>query len=180
MTFDENMTLADAKALLRTLIHDGHECPLCTQYAKVYARQINNAMARALIGLYKAGGADSYQHWPTVDGGRGGDKAKLVHWGLVSEENAQRADGGRSGYWRITKRGVAFLRGELAVPKYADIYDGRLMGLHGDSITIRDALGKKFDLRALLGDAAAPHLTVVEGLEAVEPEDLGMYAEDAA
>ena len=52
------MTLADARDELRDLVNDGHRCPCCTQFAKVYRRKIHSTTARELIGFYRAAHRD--------------------------------------------------------------------------------------------------------------------------
>ena len=155
----DDATLGEAKAWLRDWLTDGASCPCCTQRAQVYRRPIYATMARALITLYRAGGAAHPVHLPTVLGRRtngtgrtmaGGDEAKLAYWGLIAECTEPREDGGRAGWWQITEAGVRYLHGE-PVPHYALVYDGRCLGLTGEPRTISDALGAEFDLGQLVG-----------------------------
>lgn len=152
----DHMTLGDARQWLRDRRLEGAKCPCCTQFAKVYKRTITSSMAWALVKMYRAGAADDFVDVPTVLGrgpGRAGDDAKLVYWGLTLEAHEKRPDGGRAGWWRLTPDGVRFILGTLYVPKYAHVYDGRLVSpkFSGPLIGIRDALGKRFDLRELMG-----------------------------
>ena len=146
-------TLSEARAWLRLRLKEGVRCPCCTQFAKIYRRQITTSSARALIRLWRIGGQD-YAHWPTLVAEAGlpgrGDETKLVHWGLVEEENAEREDGGRAGYWRVTELGVAWLLERHKVPRYARIYDSRCLGTFGPEWGVADALGKRFDLQELM------------------------------
>lgn len=145
--FPDSMTLGDARDRLRELVNDGHRCPVCTQFAKVYKRKINSTMARDLIALYRAAGRD-WAYLPDVrkqSGSRSNrEESKLRFWSLIEEEPSVRPDGGRAGYWRVTTFGEAFVLGRLKVPKYARIYDDRLLGHEGEEVTIHDALGAKF------------------------------------
>lgn len=147
--FRDDMPLGEARAELRLLVDDGHRCPLCTQFAKVYKRKLNSRMARALIAMYRAGGAHTYVHLPTV-AGDGCEGGKLRYWGLVSEEAERRDDGGRTGWWTITPTGVRFLHGQATVEKYAHIYDGRCLRLSGPPTTIQQALGTRFNYHELM------------------------------
>lgn len=158
-----DVSLAFAQEWLGERLKVGEACPCCTQLSKVYARTITSTMAYALICIYRAG--DDWLHvpdylsrvcqvGPTV---RGGDWAKLTAWGLLQEhEGGVREDGSsRTGYYRITAAGKAFVKGETTLPRYALFYDGRVLRLAGDKqITINSALGKRFDYRELM--AAAP------------------------
>lgn len=148
--FPDGARLGEARAWLREQVrHDGAKCPVCRQFAKVYRRSINSAMARGLIVCWRAARQEPF-HLPTVIGHLAGDHAKLRYWGLLDEENREREDGGRAGWYRITDDGLAFVQGVGTVPKYALIYDSQLLGLDGPDVTIRDALGARFDLRELL------------------------------
>ena len=148
--FHDDMTLGEARSLLRTLVDEGERCPCCTQLAKVYKRKIHATMARELIHFWRRAGADWFD-LPLLAGeisgkrrAYTGDSAKLRYWGLMMEDNARREDGGRAGWWRVTEKGAMFVRDALLVPKYARIYDGRCLSLDGDPVSIRDSLGDKF------------------------------------
>jgi len=148
--FRDEMTLGEARSLLRTLVDEGERCPCCTQLAKVYKRKIHSTMARELIHFWRRAGIDWFD-LPVLAGeisgkrrAYTGDSAKLRYWGLLQENDTRREDGGRAGWWRVTDKGAAFVRDALLVPKYARIYDGRCLGLDGDPVSIRDSLGDKF------------------------------------
>ena len=148
----DTATIGEGRDWLRERREVGAECPLCHQLAKVYRRTITSAMARALALIWHEGGWGSrlYVHVPSVDPARGGDVAKLEHWGLLEEERTVRTDGGRAGYWRVTRKGEDWLNGSVSVPKYARMYDGRLLSLTGPAWTVFEALGKRFDYRELM------------------------------
>jgi hypothetical protein len=158
-TFDgdpEIVSLADATRWLREQVDDGARCPCCTQFAKVYRRKIHSTMARELIHFYRRARFEWFD-LPLLSGevsgkrrAYTGDSAKLRYWGLMVEADVEREDGGPAGWWRVTERGAKFVRHDLAVPKYAHIYDSRLLGLHGEPVTVVDALGDKFDYRELM------------------------------
>jgi hypothetical protein len=151
-TPDPDWTLHDARQWLRDRVDDGARCPCCTQHAKVYRRKITGAMARALIALHQAGGADEYVYAPDIlrEHRLVADAAKLRYWHLVTELDEPRDDGGRAGYWQITPHGVHFLRGDLRVPKYARVYDGRRLGFTGEPVSVGDCLGEPFRLDELM------------------------------
>ena len=142
-------TIAEARSWLRELVDDGAHCPVCTQFAKTYRRKIHATMARDLIHVYRKVGTDWFH--VRVIGGHPGDFAKLVYWRLIEPDEGVREDGStRTGWWRITHAGVAWLSGRTRLPKYARIYDGRCMNLYGDPQTIRDALGARFNYDELM------------------------------
>ena len=133
--------------LLKQLAH-GAPCPLCGQHAKMYKRKINSGMARSLIHMYRSAG----QGWIHVSliGARSREEGKLAYWGLVEEQNGTGLHGGRPGYWRVTQRGVDFLTNQTSVQKYALVYNGHVRGFEGGPVTIKDALGTKFDYQDLM------------------------------
>jgi hypothetical protein len=146
-------TLAEATQWLRERADDGERCPCCRQFVKVYRRTINSTMARVLVLAHRTHGPAWFRLRDIENRiGRGGssEAGKLRYWGLLEEETARRPDGGRSGWWRVTEKGAEFVAG-APVPKYARIYDGRLLGLlDGQHINIRDAFGTKFDFEELM------------------------------
>lgn len=148
-----------ARLRLARELDEGITCPTCSQHCKVYRRTINAQMARALIALYRAcclhtAAGSGYMHWPTVlkDAGvQRADEAKLWYWRLVEPEGTERDDGSnRVGRWRPTRLGVQFVTEGAAVARYALIYNQRLLGLAGGPISIRDALGERFDFDDLM------------------------------
>jgi hypothetical protein len=145
-------TLGEAKDWLRQRVDEGERCPCCDQFAKVYRRSIHATMARTLVVAYREHGLDWF-HLSTLTktSGRGGEESKLRYWGLLEEELERRADGGRSGWWRVTPIGRQFVTGQIQLPKYVRIYDGRPLGFESSiMIDIRSALGKKFHYDELM------------------------------
>lgn len=74
----------------------------------------------------------------------------LAYWGLIEEMSAQGPHGGRAGYWRITENGKRYLFQGLVLPKYALVYNGKVLGYDGPNCNIKDAIGTKFNLQELL------------------------------
>lgn len=147
----DDTPLGDAREWLQRKIRNGGtHCPCCNQFAKVYKRQINSVMARALITMYKHSGL-SFVHAPTLFERHTGDFGKLVYWDLIREATTPREDGGRAGWWRVTKTGRAFIRRKIEVPKYALIYDAGLLGFDESKwVDIQDCLGTRFNLSELM------------------------------
>lgn len=154
--FADDMPLAEARALLRTLVADGCICPCCTQNAQVYSRPLHAGMARQLLTIYRTVGTD-WAYLPDVlaalarSGAGSGDVAKLRYWGLLEQQEGVRDDGSnRTGHWRVTLAGREWVLGRTTVPQRALVYNRKLLRLTGDPITIRDALGKKFNYDELM------------------------------
>lgn len=159
VNFDPAVTLIQLKTWLRRQVDEGAICPVCDQHVQVYRRKLNSGMAQSLIRMYIAGGLD-YIHLPTTIGSRSREEGKLRYWGLVEEENAVRPDGGRAGYWRVTRLGELFVNGQAKVYSHARVYNGRCLGLNGSLIGIKDALGAKFSYDELMQDALQVRVTV--------------------
>lgn len=149
VNFASNTTLIQLKVWLRKKAEDGARCPVCDQNVKIYRRKLNSGMARSLIRMYRAGGLD-FIHLPTTVGSRSREEGKLRYWGLVEEEQVLRPDGGRAGYWRVTPMGELFVLGKITVWSHARVYNGKCLGLNGNQITIKDALGSQFDYAELM------------------------------
>lgn len=144
-------TIAQAKAWLRARLDDGEECPVCTQFAKVYQRRIHRTMARYLIAMYREAPGGSYVDVMRLAGKDSPDLVKTRYWGLLEAMPGEREDGSnRLGWWRLTDAGRAFVEGAITVPKYARLYDGRCLGFDGEGVTIRDALGARFNYDDLM------------------------------
>jgi hypothetical protein len=148
--FDAEMSLGEARELLRELVGHGCSCPCCTQFAKVYERKINSTMARTLITLFRAASPGTFVHTPSLPGDTH-EASQLEWWKLIEEESVRRPDGGRAGWWCVTDLGVQFARREIALPKYARIYDHRCLGLTDEPVNIVDCLGQRFDYAELMG-----------------------------
>jgi len=146
------MTLAEASRWVADRLEDGVECPACNQHAQVYRWSLYRTAVRALVLFYKLGGTTDFVHVSQLKaaGHQGqGDVSRLRHWGLVEEEKTRRPDGGRPGYWRVTQLGADWLEGRVTVPKYVNVYNGKVTDTYGEPVRVQDSLGNDFDLRAL-------------------------------
>ena len=151
LEFNDDMPLGEAmELLLEGAINGGVICPCCSQFAKVYKRKINSAMAKGLIDLYKAGGISEFVHAPTISSCR--EVSQLAWWGLVAEESTLRPDGGKSGYWKVTKKGEEFIKSEVKCDKYTYVFDGKILGHDGDMVDISEALGEPFHYRSMMNE----------------------------
>lgn len=143
--FDDSMTLGVVKVLMRPRVDKGLPCPCCKQFVKVYRRKIPGRAAADLVTLHRRHGNEWFRLIDALGQRHPADFTKLRYWSLIEPKQGRRDDGSeRNGWWRVTDIGERFVRGEVSVPKYARLYDGRCLGLIGDPTTIHDALGKKF------------------------------------
>jgi hypothetical protein len=132
-------------------------CPSCGQTVKLYRRTIHSTMARQLIAIYRKGG--TYRRaWVEVPelikgmrGAGGGDYAKAAYWSLIEQRPGVREDGSaRTGWYRVTIQGEAFVRGLLKAQRFALVFNGQVHGFDGPLVNIRQCLGKKFDYNDLM------------------------------
>lgn len=146
-------TLAEAKRRLHEQLDEGMRCPCCGQFAKKYKRKLNSGMARALITIYKRGGRAS-RDWVYIPSlpAKSREEGKIAYWGLLQEAIEQREDGGRAGWWRVTRLGELFIISGVHIPKKAFVYNAVCLGFdRTEMVSIKDCLGDKFDLSELMG-----------------------------
>lgn len=130
---------------------EGSRCPCCDRMYKEYRRALNADQARVLVLLcreYLTMKPGSWVDIRTIQI-RGGDYAKLIHWGLV--ENMENEDPAKrsSGMWRPTPSGLTFAKGHSRQPSHVRILDNRERGFSTTTVNIWQALGKKFDFGEL-------------------------------
>lgn len=152
-------TLEEAKQFLRENWEKGAPCPCCTQYVKQYKRKLNSGMAYVLIAIYNIDKTLEDDHYfemakVLVSKGIGGinlEYAKLAYWGLTEAQPGNDDPTKRtSGMWRITDRGRRFVEGKIAIPKHVKTFNSKFYGYSDETITIREALGEKFDYEELM------------------------------
>jgi hypothetical protein len=115
-------------------------------------------MARGLIRIYKEAGLDwlHVQNYYLRQFGKSGsdvEYAKLRFWGLLEPSSDDRDDDGHtSGLWRVTSLGELFVLGRNAVPRRVWLVapQQRFDGFDGEPISIRQALGDRFDYEELM------------------------------
>ncbi len=150
-----------AAQYVRDNLDAGVRCPCCTQYAKRYRRPLNRHMvyALALLNREQRRDASKWIHVPTFlhavarEGVtvRGGDYAKLVHWGLLVAKPEIRGDGSpRAGYFKVTDKGRAFAEGRLKVPSHVLLFNEQFVGFSGKQISIGEAARNHFNFKELM------------------------------
>lgn len=160
----DSRTVDEVRAWLSSVFDSGAPCPCCDQLVKLYQRKLPAPTARALIVVYQES-EEGFVHLPSLvaeklpwlagQGGYAGTMAR--HWALIEGMPAQRDDGSdRTGMYRLTMRGRLFVRGLVAIPKYALLYNDELLGHVGPDVFIREALGHKFDYDELMAGHPTP------------------------
>jgi hypothetical protein len=77
-------TLAEAQDWLRERLPDGAKCPCCTQFAKVYRRKINSAMAWQLIEAWRRCGQQEFHVRELGFRGGGAELAWWMGWHTIT------------------------------------------------------------------------------------------------
>jgi hypothetical protein len=146
-------TIEDAKQFLRTNWDEGVKCPCCIQKVKRYKRKLTSGMASGLISLYKQADhrTDRHIHISKLGHLNGGEFAQLNRWGLIEDLYNDSDDKRTSGKWRITDRGVSFVRGLEMVASHVYTYNGETLGFEQAKIDIHSALGSKFNYKEIMG-----------------------------
>lgn len=158
---DDTTTITQAKVWLSKYARKGAQCPCCEQRVQFYKRTLTSTMCYALILIDQHFRTSSeWLHVPQYltaagadEAARGGDYAKLKDWGFIEPKPAVREDSStRTGYWRITDRGKAFVRGEIRVRKTVELYNQKRTRQDADpeTVSIQEALGTRFDYAALM------------------------------
>ena len=132
----------------------GYNCECCGRFIKRYRRKLNSNMALTLVHLYRADVKD-YIHVENflINLGfqRSGDFHKLVLWGLLDKKKGSRDDGSsRNGYYKLNEKSIDFVLGKSKMQEVADIFNGNFEKFEGKEITIKDALGSKFNYNELI------------------------------
>jgi hypothetical protein len=157
-----------SKAWLEERLDEGVTCPTCGQHAQRYRRRFNSSMSRWLIILAKLSPryqptwtrtsdvikrAASLRGFGTAQAS-GEAPSLLPFWGLIETRPNTDTDKKHSGVWRPTEKGHDFVDGKVVIPRVAVVYNNTLERLEGDSLSIREALGKRFSYEELMNAVA--------------------------
>lgn len=153
-----DQTIAEAKALLRANFEKGIKCPCCNQFVKRYKRKITGSMAASLI-LMKKENDKRPGEWVHLDKllvrlrvPASKESAILRYWKLIENQKGKREDGSaRVGFFRITQRGIDFVKAKIKVEKYAHCYNQSVLAFSDATVSISEALGSKFNYSELMG-----------------------------
>jgi len=135
-------SIKEGRAFLNKERHNGAICPCCGQFVKVYKRPVTPKMAKNLITLYRVG-RTNWVDIKSIDV-RGGDYAKLRHWGLTEQSSRG------SGLWRLTLRGMKFVLEQICIPRRAHIYNNQVLAFSGREVSIRECLKNVYNYGKLI------------------------------
>lgn len=133
---------------------EGGHCPCCERWGRVYKRSINETMARSLIWLCKAPSVDGWVDVPNQAPRwliRSNQLPTLRWWDLVQRAKSEDVDKKHSGMWRPTELGIAFVKGEVSMPKTVYTYAGEREKYGDEVIKITDCFGSHFSYAEVMG-----------------------------
>lgn len=136
---------------------DGGRCPVCDRWGKVYARMLNETMAKSLIWLCREQLRTGNKWIDVPNTGprcviRTNQLPVLTSWGLVERCGKDEAEGGArySGLWRPTSKGWDFYHGVIKVPKKAFAYNNKIEGYSKEVVSIDQCFGTHFDYKEVM------------------------------
>lgn len=155
--FNDDTTLGEVREYLHEHGKKGVDCPACDRLVKIYDRKINGGIVMNLFPMYRFNleNPQDFLHVYSAikaDQGMNMEYSKLAWWNLIEKMAGKPEDKAKksSGMWRITPKGIAFLRGQITIPERVSIYDNRIVGYSENHVNVREALGNKFDYEELM------------------------------
>lgn len=148
-----SITLASVKQYLSDNYKDGCICPACNQNVKLYKRKLTASMAYCLCVFVKycnENGRDQYHDFNDIlnsmklTPAQRADWQKLTYFKLIKSLTTKRGDK-KSGKYIVTETGYKFVMNGGIVPKYCNIYNGKIKGYSMEQTTIKQAFGDKFN-----------------------------------
>ena len=147
-------TLVEARQQFNNAIKDkGVNCPCCGRWGKINGYQITSTQVMGMLWML-----NNFRKSEWIDIGkahkmilRSKPLATLRHWELVEKKPKDlKEDKRASGLWRLTPKGRDFLRKKIALPKYAFVFNSRLVKYSKQEIDVVQALGKKFSYEEVM------------------------------
>lgn len=144
-------SLEDAQKYLRDNWKDGISCPCCGKFVKLYDIKIPGSGVADLIRLYKNtnGKPGEYMHVDEFSNVKSRSFPKLAYWGLAISMPNDDPKKRTSGMWAITQEGARFIEGGTVYER-AFVFNKKGRGLHGKQVSVKTALGNKFDYEELM------------------------------
>jgi hypothetical protein len=141
----------------------GGHCPTCHRWGKIYARILNNTMAKSLIWLCQEK-ARTQKDWVDVPNTaprfviRSNQLPILATWGLVERCPKTQVDGKQfkvnsakySGLWRPTLKGWDFYHDRIKVPQRAFTYNNVVLKYGDQEVSLQDCFETLFDYNQVM------------------------------
>jgi hypothetical protein len=155
---DDNEFMQRLRAGWRQVIEgDGGHCPCCDRWGRVYARTLNETMAKSLVWLAHMSADGSWVDVPKQGPRwlvRSNQLPTLRWWGLVERvTNEDDPTKKHSGHWRATEKGIQFAGNNLRVPKKVYTYNAEVETFGDEMVSIKDCT-EQFDYSAVMENNA--------------------------
>lgn len=152
MNITDQSTLQDVKQYLNENYKDGCYCPACKQRVQMYKRKLSSTMVFSLIKfvVHQRQNGNQFTKFSAILDAQNitpsqrADWQKLVYFRLIQPNPDQNAE------YKITQNGFDFVRGNIPMPKYANVLNKKVYGYAMDQIFVDQALSVKFNLQDLL------------------------------
>ena len=132
------------------------KCHCCGGNTNVYRRKLNSGMAATLCMMVSSHGTGWVHVTSDLFVSRVANISRnhchLVHWGMTEAQPDESDEKNKSGVWRATDAGLAFVRGHARVPSHVFIRTpgNILLGVEDSTVNIYDALGSEFSYGELM------------------------------
>lgn len=134
---------------------EGDHCPCCNRWGKINSSSITEKMALSLLWLSRQRTNDkgfvdviNAPQWFV----RSRSYPALQLWGLIFKSPRLDSDQRSSGLWKVTVKGMEFLKNMLAIPKKVYVYDKEIEGFSSEEIYFRDCFGRNFRYSEVMAD----------------------------
>jgi len=143
-------TILEAKDHLRNNYESGTSCPACGQLVKAYKRKLNANMCRALAIIYARTNESSIYIHVQNEFTTLGLRATAMDYTYLEKWKFIEVNPDKSGHWRVTDKGRAFVEDTLVVPSYCLVYAGNVYEWSTDTVNMTEALTTRFKLSEVL------------------------------
>lgn len=163
LTLDSS--LRQCKAELAEKWHAGIKCPCCQQQVKLWPTILNAGIVSPLVTVYANIWHASPAVFVHIDRHMESHRLHTSHthakarwWGLLEASGAGLTDGNpHSGCYRLTEKGIAFIRGTERVSERVLLFNNRFFGFDGRTDwSVVDALGKAFNYDEMMAAVYTP------------------------
>ena len=159
MKEQEELTIREARAIMRADLRKGTTCICCRQPVKQYSRPLTSSMAMALIIIYNTSQSEYIHLEETfkdmdIPSSIRGDVPKLRFWNLIEPKIGTGKEDGNpnNGYYRITEIGRRFVENKASVSSHVLLYNNTMYGYPEGckEINIVQALKNKFNYEEIV------------------------------
>ena len=143
-------TILEAKDHLRKNYESGTSCPVCSQLVNAYKRKLNANMCRALAIIYARTNTNNIYIHVQNEFTTLGLRATAMDYTYLEKWKFIEVNPDKSGHWRVTDKGRAFVEDTLVVAAYCLVYAGNVYQWSTDTVNMTEALTTRFKLSEVM------------------------------